>query len=328
MWSRRRPRRLRLNQTIRDLAAETALLPDDLVAPLFVVEGKGVREPIPSMPGVFHLSADELPREAESLLSLGVRAVLLFGVPDDSLKDAEGSYAWREDGLVQRAVRELKARLPEVWLITDVCLCSYTEHGHCGLLDDRGAIDDERTCEVLSEVALSHAAAGADMVAPSDMMDGRVGFIRDRLDEAGFGRVGIMAYSAKYASCLYGPFREAAHSAPRFGDRRSYQMDPRNAREALVEVALDVEEGADVVMVKPALFYLDVVRAVRERFDLPLAAYSVSGEYAMVKRAIEGGLLPRAAILELLTSVRRAGADLVITYFAAEAASMLREGWR
>lgn len=308
--------------------AETSLSPEDLIAPLFVVEGKGIREPIPSMPGVFHLSADELLKEADRLLSLGVKAVLLFGVPDDSLKDPEGSYAWREDGLVQRAVRELKARFPELWLITDVCLCSYTDHGHCGLLDERGGVDDERTCEVLSRVALSHAEAGADMVAPSDMMDGRVGFVRERLDRAGFVRVGIMAYSAKYASSLYGPFREAAHSAPRFGDRRSYQMDPRNAREALLEVALDVEEGADVVMVKPALFYLDVVRAVRERFEVPLAAYSVSGEYAMVRRAIEGGFLPRAAILELLNSIRRAGADLVITYFAAEAASMIREGCR
>ncbi len=275
-----------------------------------------------AMPGVYRFSLDRVGEEVEEAFSLGVRAFLLFGLPER--KDEWGSEAYADGGVVQRALRAIRERVPEAILITDVCLCEYTSHGHCGVIKD-GEVDNDETLELLSMTALSHARAGADLVAPSDMMDGRVGTIREALDEAGFHRVGIMSYAAKYASSFYGPFREAAQSAPSFGDRRSYQMDPANGREALREMALDEEEGADILMVKPALAYLDVIRRARERFDLPIAAYNVSGEYSMIKAAASRGWIDeRLAVLEVLTAMKRAGADLIITYFAKDAARYLR----
>ena len=322
----KRPRRLRRTAALRDLVRETSLDPADLVQPLFVVPGDGVRKPVSSMPGVDQVSSDELPVEARELAALGVKAVLLFGIP--STKDASGAEAHAEDGVVQNAIRALKDASPELVVMTDVCMCEYTDHGHCGLLDDEGDVLNDETLEVLARIAVSHAEAGADVVAPSGMIDGMVGAIRGALDADGLHRVGILSYAVKYASAFYGPFREAAEGAPSFGDRRSHQMDPGNAREALREVALDVEEGADALMVKPALGYLDVVRSVRERFaELPLAAYNVSGEYAMVKAAAANGWLDeRAAVLEVLTGIRRAGADLVVTYHAKDAAAWLQSG--
>ena len=316
-------RRLRRNEGLRRLVRETALSPSDFVYPLFVVHGRDVREEIPSMPGQYHLSLDRLANEAEELRSLGVPAVLLFGLP--AAKDDAGSEAYADDGIVQQAVRALKSADPELVVITDVCLCEYTAHGHCGIVVE-GEVDNDATLELLSRTAVSHARAGADIVAPSDMMDGRVAAIRTALDEARFAQTAIMAYSAKYASAFYGPFREAAESTPQFGDRRSYQMDPPNAREALREIEADIAEGADIVMVKPALAYLDVLSQARARFDLPLAAYNVSGEYAMVHAAARNGWLdgPRVA-LEVLTAIKRAGADIIITYHAKEAARWLRE---
>ena len=318
-----RMRRLRSSETIRRMVRETALSPDDLIYPLFVTHGQGVRNEIGSMPGVFQLSVDELLKELGEVRSLGIPAIILFGLPET--KDAIASEAYDDEGIIQRAVRAAKERYPDLVVVTDVCLCEYTDHGHCGLVQGSRVLNDP-TLELLAKTALSHAVAGADIVAPSDMMDGRVAAIRRVLDEEGYENTPIMAYSAKYASGFYGPFREAAESAPRFGDRQSYQMDPANVREALREVALDIEEGADIVMVKPALAYLDVIRAVRERFDPPLAAYNVSGEYAMIKAAVARGWLDeRRVVMETLTAIRRAGADLILTYFAKDVARWLTE---
>lgn len=332
---KRRPRRLRRTQALRELSQETRLSVKQLICPLFVRPGHKVKakvkakakakakEPIPSMPGQFRLSLDQLPEEAEELLRLGIPAVLLFGLPEH--KDEQGSEAHAEHGIVQEAVRLLKGEFPELVVMTDVCLCAYTNHGHCGIVRDGEVLNDE-TLELLGKIAVSHAAAGADVVAPSAMMDGQVATIREALDDQGFTDVAIMSYAAKYASAFYGPFRDAAESTPQFGDRSSYQMDPANAREALREIALDVQEGADIVMVKPALAYLDVIARARERFDVPLAAYNVSGEYAMLKAAAERGWLDeRRAALEMLTAIHRAGANLLITYFAKDAARWLRD---
>jgi porphobilinogen synthase len=320
----RRQRRLRRTEAIRGLVRETRLSPETFVYPLFVCEGDGVRREVGSMPGVFQLSVDEAVRETAAARADGVPAVLLFGLP--AHKDAGGTLASDPEAPVQTAVRALKREVPGVVVITDVCLCEYTSHGHCGLLDGEEILNDA-TVEELVKAALSHAAAGADFVAPSDMMDGRVGAIRAALDERGFDQVGIMSYAAKYCSAFYGPFREAADSAPQFGDRRSHQMDPANVEEALREVAQDVEEGADIVMVKPALAYLDVIAKVKARFGLPTAAYHVSGEYSMLKAAAARGWIDeRRAMLETLTAIRRAGADIIITYYAREAARLLRRG--
>ena len=319
-----RPRRLREKPLMRRMVRETALSVDDLVYPLFVVHGRGVREPIGSMPGQFRISIDELLNEAKEAAGLGIPAILLFGVPAE--KDPRGSEAYAEDGIVQQAVRAVKDRVPDLLVITDVCLCQYTSHGHCGVVE-AGAVRNDPTLELLARVAVSHAEAGADMVAPSDMMDVRIGAIRGALDEAACTDTPIMAYSAKYASAFYGPFREAADSAPQFGDRRAYQMDPANGVEAMREIALDIDEGADIVMVKPALPYLDIISRAKSEFGLPLAAYSVSGEYAMIKAAGQLGWLDeKRAMLEALTAIRRAGADIIITYFAKDAARLLEQG--
>jgi porphobilinogen synthase len=321
-----RPRRLREKPLLRRLVRETRLSVDDLIYPIFVVHGRGVREPIGAMPGQHRLSIDELLKEAKDVAGMGVPGVLLFGLPAD--KDPRGSEAYAEDGIVQQAVRAVKDTVPDLLVMTDVCLCQYTSHGHCGVVE-RGAVRNDPSLELLARVAVSHAEAGADVVAPSDMMDGRVGAIREALDEAGFVEVPIMAYSAKYASSFYGPFREAADSAPQFGDRRSYQMDAANAVEAMREIALDLDEGADIVMVKPALPYLDVISRAKAEFGVPLAAYSVSGEYAMIRAAGQLGWLDeRQAMMEALTGIRRAGADIVITYFAPAAARLLEQGRR
>ncbi|MHB0913715.1 MAG: porphobilinogen synthase [Armatimonadota bacterium] len=318
-----RPRRLRASEPMRRLVRETHLSVDDLIYPLFVVPGSGVREEIASMPGCFHLSVDQLCEEAREVRDLGIPAILLFGLPES--KDEFGSQAYAPEGIVQQAVRTLKSCVDELLVITDVCLCEYTSHGHCGVLRDGDVANDE-TLGLLARTALSHAQAGADIVAPSDMMDGRVGAIRETLDGAGFERTAIMSYAAKYASAFYGPFREAAECAPQFGDRRSYQMDPANAREARKEVELDVEEGADIVMVKPALAYLDIIHVVKESTNLPVAAYSVSGEYSMIKAAARNGwVCERKVALETLLSMKRAGADMILTYHAKDAARWLRE---
>jgi porphobilinogen synthase len=304
--------------------AETRLSPDQLVLPFFVRSGERVRRKIDAMPGVFQLSVDELARDMEKALKAGVKAVLLFGIPET--KDAQASGAYAQNGVVQEAVRSLKKEFPDLLVITDVCLCEYMEHGHCGIVDQKGAVLNDPTLELLARTALSYAETGADIVAPSDMMDGRVRAIRERLDDVGFGDTAIMSYAAKFASAFYGPFREAAESAPKFGDRRSYQMDPPNALEALREVELDIQEGADIVMVKPALAYLDIVHRVKTQFGYPTAAYAVSGEFAMIKAASANGWLDeRAATMEALLSIRRAGADIIITYSAVEAANWLRE---
>ena len=317
-----RMRRLRRSDGLRAMLRETRLSPTDFIYPIFVTHGQNLREPIASMPGQARLSVDQLSREAAELRSLDIPAVLLFGLPAD--KDAQGSEAWAVDGIVQRAVRELKDAAPDLIVITDVCLCEYTDHGHCGLLDEHGAVINDATVELLAETAVSQAEAGADIVAPSDMMDGRVGAIRAALDDAGFTETALLAYAAKFASAFYGPFREAADSAPAFGDRRAYQLDPANGREALRAIERDLAEGADMVMVKPALAWLDIVRAARERVDAPLAAYNVSGEYAMIKAAAERGWLDEERIvLETLTGIRRAGADLILTYHAKDAARWL-----
>ena len=313
-----RLRRLRRNATLRRLVRETRLAKDDLIYPLFAVPGVSVRNPVPSMPGVFQLSVDELVHEALEAKALGIPAILLFGIPE--AKDEVGSGAYAQDGIVQRAVQEVKSRVSDLLVITDVCLCEYTSHGHCGVLRG-GEVENDATLELLACTALSHARAGADVVAPSDMMDGRVAAIRGALDENGFSQLPIMAYAAKYASGFYGPFRDAAQSTPQFGDRRSHQMDPANSDEALREIRLDIEEGADIVMVKPALAYLDVITRARLEFDLPLAAYSVSGEYAMIKAAAERGWLDEPRIMmEVLIAIKRAGADMIITYYAKDAA--------
>ena len=316
-----RPRRLRKNENFRRMIRETKLSVDNLIYPLFVVPGTKVKKPITSMPGNFQMSVDHIVREAARMKALGIPAVLLFGIPEK--KDEIASGALAKDGIIQRAIREIKDKVPDILVITDVCLCEYMSHGHCGMVE-KGEVINDLTLEVLAEQAVSHAKAGADMVAPSAMMDGQIGALREGLDEAGFDAVPIMAYSAKYASCFYGPFREAAESAPSFGDRRSYQMDPANSDEAIREISLDVAEGADIIMVKPALAYLDVIRRAKEEFDLPLAAYNVSGEFAMVKAAAQMGWIDgERAMLESLTAIRRAGADMIITYFAPEAAQIL-----
>ncbi|MBV8749971.1 MAG: porphobilinogen synthase [Candidatus Eremiobacteraeota bacterium] len=314
-----RPRRLRSSPAMRALVRETRINRDGLVQPLFVVEGRDVVEPISSMPGVSRYSVDAVVRECRELDAVGVRAVLLFGIPDNDAKDAHATVNYDPNGIVQRAARAIKDALPHLLVIADLCNCEYTDHGHCGILDPTGDVDNDRTLEVLAKTALTYARAGVDVVAPSDMMDGRVAAIRAALDDEGFTKIAIMSYAAKYASAFYGPFREAAESTPSFGDRRTYQMDPANGREAIKEVLLDIEEGADIVMVKPAMAYLDVVRAVRETTDLPVATYHVSGEYAMLKAAARNGWIDEErAVDETLTAMARAGADIIITYFAKD----------
>jgi porphobilinogen synthase len=316
-----RPRRLRRTPSLRRMVRETILAPDHFIYPLFVCPGKGVKNEISSLPGQFHFSVDMLAREAEEIAKLGIPAVILFGLPEK--KDEVGSEAWHPEGVVQKAVRALKKAVPDLTVAVDACFCEYTTHGHCGVVAG-GALDNDATLENLSRAALSYARAGADLVAPSGMLDGFVGFLREGLDEENFDQVAILSYAAKYASAYYGPFRAAADSTPAFGDRHGYQMDPANVREAMREVALDVEEGADIVMVKPALAYLDVISEVRNEFDVPVAAYNVSGEYAMLKAAAEKGWIDHDRVMmETLLSIRRAGADLILTYHAKEAAKLL-----
>lgn len=318
----RRPRRLRITQGIRSLVQETRVNLSDLVMPYFIFHGEGIKREIPALPGQFHYTVDQLLLECQELKALGIQTIVLFGLP--SHKDALGSEAYDQEGIVQQAVRAVKAHYPEFTVITDVCLCQYTDHGHCGIVHGHG-VDNDQSLELLAKTALSHAQAGADMVAPSDMMDGRVLRIRQVLDENGYQHTGIMSYSVKYASAFYGPFRSAAGSTPQFGDRRAYQMDPANSREALMEAALDVAEGADILMVKPAVHYLDVIKALKDNFSLPVAAYHVSGEYAMLKLAAREGLLEEErAMVETLVGLKRAGADILITYFAKEMAQWLR----
>jgi len=317
-----RPRRLRKNELFRRLIRETYLSVDNFIFPLFATVGKGVKKPIASMPGHFQLSVDLLVKEVQECRELGIPAVLLFGIPER--KDEAASGAFARDGIVQQAIKRIKDKVPDILVVTDVCLCEYTDHGHCGMIE-KGEVHNDMTLEVLAETALSHAKAGADMVAPSAMMDGQVGVIREALDEAGYETLPIMAYSAKYASCFYSPFRDAAESAPRFGDRKAYQMDPANGDEAVREMNQDVQEGADILMVKPALPYLDIIRRAKEEFDLPVAAYNVSGEFAMIKAAAQLGWLDEEkAMMESLTAIRRAGADIILTYFAREAAKVLQ----
>ena len=329
-----RPRRLRENSVLREMVAETALRADQLIYPMFVCEGQGIRQEIASLPGQFRLSLDQLLKELHPVRDSGVRSIVLFGIPESSMRDAVGSQSKAVDGIICRAIAAIKEEHPELLLISDVCLCDYTDHGHCGvpgkLVDSRWQIDNDSSIHLLTEIALAYVRAGADVVAPSDMMDGRVEAIRLVLDEAGFSQIPILSYAAKYASAFYGPFRDAVGSAPKFGDRKSYQMDPANAREALREVQLDLEEGADIIMIKPALPYLDVIRRVRELVDVPIAAYQVSGEYAALCAAFERGWLERDAVIqESLLGIARAGADLILTYFAVEAAQMMRdERWR
>jgi porphobilinogen synthase len=321
MFPIHRYRRLRSNPVIRKMVRETSVSPDDFIYPLFVTCGKGIRKEISSMPGCYQESLDQLAINAKEVYSLGIPSVILFGIPEN--KDELGTGAYAEDGIVQQAIKVIKDAVPELYVITDVCLCEYTSHGHCGIVE-KGDVDNDKTLSLLSLEAVSHAKAGADMVAPSDMMDGRVAAIRAALDQEGFAGTPIMAYAAKYASAFYGPFREAAESTPQFGDRRSYQMDPANRREALKEAAMDIAEGADIVMVKPALAYLDIISDVRNTFNLPVAAYNVSGEYSLVKAAAQLGWIDEErAMMEILTSIRRAGADLILTYFAKEAAKIL-----
>jgi porphobilinogen synthase len=317
-----RPRRLRRTEALRRMVRETRLAPDDLIQPFFVCPGRDVKRPIGAMPGVAQMSVDQVVRAARDTHAAGVPATILFGIPQH--KDPQGSEAWNDQGEVQRAIREIKEHVPSLAVITDVCMCEYTDHGHCGTVvgDD---VDNDASLEMLSREALSHARAGADMVAPSDMMDGRVGAIRETLDENGFMHVPIMAYSAKFASAFYGPFREAAESAPQFGDRRSYQMDPPNGDEAMREIALDLDEGADIVMVKPALAYLDLIFRAKQEFGVPLAAYNVSGEYSMMRAAgLNGWIDEERVVMEVLTSIKRAGADMILTYFATDVAKRLK----
>lgn len=316
-----RPRRLRQSDAFRRMIRETHLSPDDFILPLFAIDGKDVKNPIPSMPGQYQLSLDNLVETARQAHQVGVPALILFGVPDK--KDSLGTGAYARDGIVQRAIKAVKDAVPDLAVISDVCLCQYTDHGHCGMVDGN-VIDNDASLDLLAKTALSHAESGADMVAPSDMMDGRVAEIRNTLDEGGFSHIPIMSYAAKYCSAYYGPFREAADSAPKFGDRRTYQMDPANAVEAIREATMDVEEGADIIMVKPALAYLDIIQRVREEIDLPVAAYNVSGEYSMIKAAEQMGWLDGTKVmLETLLAIKRAGADLILTYFAIDAAREL-----
>lgn len=319
-----RLRRLRQTPLLRALVKETRVTPDNLIMPIFVVPGRGVTSEISAMPGQYQYSVDRAGARAAQLLELGIPAVLLFAIPET--KDECGSASWQDDGIIQRTIREIKRAAPELVVITDLCFCEYTSHGHCGIIK-AGGLDNDATLEILVRQALSHAAAGADMIAPSGMIDGMVQAIRGGLDENGFENVPIMSYAAKYASAFYGPFREAVQSTPQFGDRRSYQMDPANAEEALREVALDIEEGADIVMVKPAMAFLDIIRSVKDTFGLPVAAYNVSGEYSMVKAAAQRGWVDDTRIMqEILISIRRAGADMIITYFAEEFATLYRQG--
>ena len=316
-----RLRRLRRTPVLREMFRETTLNKSDFIYPLFIVEGENVRNEISSMPGQAQLSVDNALRECQELQDLGVRSVILFGIPD--AKDEVGSGAYDDDGIIQKATRAIKKDFPDMLIVTDVCLCEYTSHGHCGVVED-GYVDNDKTLELLAREAVSHAQAGADIIAPSDMMDGRIAAIRTALDGGGFNDTPIMAYSAKYSSAFYGPFREAAESAPQFGDRKTYQMDPPNSDEAMREIALDIQEGADIVMVKPALSYLDVIRRTKDEFNMPVAAYNVSGEYSMIKAAAANGWLDgEKAMLEVLTSIKRAGADVIITYFAKEAARLI-----
>ncbi len=327
-FPKHRPRRLRQTETMRRLVRETRLTVDDLIMPLFVRPGKGIKQPIPSMPGNYQMSVDKLVEEAKVLQGLGIPGIILFGIPEK--KDEMGSDAYSDEGIIQKAIIAIKKEVKEMLVITDVCMCEYTSHGHCGFIKrdemrEHFDVDNDMTLELLAKESVSHAQAGADIVAPSDMMDGRVGVIRDALDEKGFEHIPIMAYSAKYASGFYGPFREAAESTPGFGDRSSYQMDPHNALESLREVALDIEEGADIVMVKPALSYLDIIRMIKDRFNYPIAAYNVSGEFSMVKAAAEKGWIDEKRVaLEILTSIKRAGADMILTYWAKDAAPWLK----
>ena len=321
-FPRYRPRRLRRNEKLRELVRETTLGPKNFIYPLFVGPGLDRVQPVASMPGVAQFSVDRVVQECDEVNSLGIPAVILFGIPEH--KDPLGSEAYADSGVVQQAIRAIKEKIPELLVITDVCLCEYTDHGHCGVIKN-GDVDNDSTLELLVKEALSHARAGADMVGPSDMMDGRVGAIRSALDASSFSHVAIMAYSAKYASGFYGPFREAAESTPQFGDRRSYQMDPANADEALREVELDIREGADIVMVKPAMAYLDVIYRVKQKFGYPVAAYNVSGEYSMIKAAGQNGWIDEGRIMmEVLLAIKRAGADMILTYFAKDAARLLR----
>ncbi|KUG04695.1 porphobilinogen synthase [hydrocarbon metagenome] len=320
-----RMRRLRSNETIRRMVRETAISVNDFIYPLFVIYGQDQKNPIKSMPGVFQFSVDDkLKQEIKELESLRIPGVILFGIPE--CKDSIGSSAYQENGVIQQAIRLIKDTCPDLMVITDVCMCEYTDHGHCGIVDKDGTINNDATLELLAQEALSHVQAGCDMVAPSDMMDGRIGYIRKCLDDNAFENIPIMSYAAKYASGFYGPFRDAADSTPQFGDRRTHQMDSANIREALREVALDIEEGADIVMVKPALAYLDVIKAVKDKFDLPVSAYNVSGEYSMVKAAAENGWLDGDRVMmEILMSIKRAGADMILTYAAKEAARLLND---
>lgn len=316
----KRTRRLRRNENIRSLVRETKLSKEDFIYPIFIKDGENIKEEVQSLPGIYRYSIDRLEEILEEVERAGIKGVLLFGIPKE--KDNCGKDAYYDDGVVQRAVRKIK-EVSKLYVITDICMCEYTDHGHCGIIVD-GEIDNDKTLEYLEKIALSHVKSGADMVAPSDMMDGRVKRIREALDREGYMNTPIMAYSAKYASAFYGPFRQAADSAPKFGDRKSYQMDPANIREAMIEIAADIEEGADIVMVKPALSYLDVIRWTRDRFDVPIAAYNVSGEYAMVKAAAKLGYIDEMKIvMEILTSIKRAGADIIITYHAIEAAKYI-----
>ncbi|MDU5080657.1 porphobilinogen synthase [uncultured Tissierella sp.] len=317
-----RTRRLRKNPSIRSMVRETKLSVYDFIYPLFIVEGENIKREISSMKGVYHFSVDKVLEEIKEIMDLGIKSIILFGIPDK--KDHIGSEGYATQGIIQKAIRAIKLNFPEMYIVTDVCMCEYTSHGHCGIITEQGDVDNDETLSYLGKIALSHAEAGADMVAPSDMMDGRVGYIRKVLDENGFEMIPIMAYSAKYSSSFYGPFREAADSAPAWGDRKSYQMDPANSNEAIREVMYDIEEGADIVMVKPALSYLDIIRRVKDNFNMPIAAYNVSGEYSMIKMAIENGIMGEEIIMEVLTSIKRAGADIIISYFAKDVAKSLK----
>ena len=318
-----RPRRLRKTAVLRSLIRETTLSPDDFIAPLFAIPGKNIKKEITSMPGQYQMSVEEIVREVKSLWGLGIKSIILFGIPDK--KDSVGSRSWAEDGIIQNSIKAIKESIPEIIVITDVCLCEYTDHGHCGIVKDND-VDNDATVELLAQQAISHAAAGADIIAPSDMMDGRIGVIRNALDQEGYSDIAILAYSAKYASAFYGPFRDAAESAPTFGDRKTYQMDPANSREAIKEALLDIDEGADMVMVKPALAYLDIIKTVKEISNIPVGAYNVSGEYSMIKAAARlGWLNEQMAMMESLISIKRAGADIILTYFAKDAAKILGE---
>lgn len=316
-----RGRRLRKHQVIRSMMQETRLHKADLIYPIFVVEGSQIKEEISSMPDVYHYSIDRLHEVLDEMKACGIHSCILFGIPEH--KDEVGSVAYQQDGIVQRAISFIKEYAPEMYVIGDVCMCEYTSHGHCGILTEDGYVDNDKTLEYLSKIAVSYAKAGADMVAPSDMMDGRIGALRNALDENGYETVAIMAYSAKYASAFYGPFRDAANSAPAFGDRKTYQMDPANSNEAMIEADLDIAEGADIIMVKPALSYLDIIRRFKDNYDLPIAAYNVSGEYSMLKEAVKKGLLSEDAIYEAVMSIKRAGATIIITYFAKDIAKLI-----